>query len=335
MSEESMDWLNTMTLIGFTAERGKAWHWREGASNHFEGAIPPEKIIELLNKAHAVERPVFTAVGGDVFQIPERKAIVLPEMGNHVAYIPTDDYQIHQYRETLFDKLNALVNGVGFASAGLLKNGARAWVQLEKPSNDEAAGIKYRAGLLAASSLDGSLATFFKPTGTFVVCDNTLAWAIGERVSDKVKVKHTRLSLATLQDSGQAIEALQRIAETMGYNIEAAARRVVTEAQFQAFLEKLVPMPAHGEVGTFRGITLAENKRADIANLYHNDERAAPWAGSALGVMQAVNTYNNHEATIRNAEHRAERVADNLVTGKIASLDSLAWETLNKVLVAA
>ena len=28
MSKESLTWLNTNTLIGFTDKRGNAWHWR-------------------------------------------------------------------------------------------------------------------------------------------------------------------------------------------------------------------------------------------------------------------------------------------------------------------
>ncbi len=39
MSRESLQWLNTNTLIGFTDQRGHAWHWRaqeqNGTSNHY------------------------------------------------------------------------------------------------------------------------------------------------------------------------------------------------------------------------------------------------------------------------------------------------------------
>ena len=43
MSRETLNWLNTNTLIGFTDKRGNAWHWRaqeqDGASNHYPGPI--------------------------------------------------------------------------------------------------------------------------------------------------------------------------------------------------------------------------------------------------------------------------------------------------------
>ena len=41
MSRETLSWLNTNTLIGFTDKRGTAWHWgaeEQGEqSNHFSG----------------------------------------------------------------------------------------------------------------------------------------------------------------------------------------------------------------------------------------------------------------------------------------------------------
>lgn len=42
---------------------------------------------------------------------------------------------------------------------------------------------------------------------------------------------------------------------------------------------------------------MAECKRDALNRLYRHDERVAPWAGTGLGVVQAVNTYAHHEGT--------------------------------------
>jgi len=52
MSQETMSWLNSMTLIGNTDARGNAWHYRaaeQGAeSNHYTGAIPVVDVQRRL-----------------------------------------------------------------------------------------------------------------------------------------------------------------------------------------------------------------------------------------------------------------------------------------------
>ncbi len=43
---------------------------------------------------------------------------------------------------------------------------------------------------------------------------------------------------------------------------------------------------------------MAENRREVLQRLYRHDERVAPWAGTAWGVVQAVNTMTHHEAVV-------------------------------------
>lgn len=325
-----MQWFRENSLIGFCQQR-TPWHAQAGNDNLFPGAVPDDRAIALFKKAHAIESDVFTHVGGSPFKIDGHKSIVLPGYANHVAGIMGEGYQIHQYLETLYQTMRNLTNGgAGIASMGLLDNGARAWVQIEAPDNVNAAGMKFRPGLLAGSSLDGSLATVFKRTLVAVVCDNTFAWAL-QGSGDKVRVKHTRLSLDTLHNSGEAIEALHALATEAGYTITKAADKRVTDDQFRAFLAKLVPI-ADDATANMKG--RAESKKTEIAALYNTDPRCTPWHGTALGVMQAVNTWQNHDATVKGTS-RPERNLGNVISGKLDTIDSLAWETLNKVLVTA
>ncbi|NKR23343.1 DUF932 domain-containing protein, partial [Rhodococcus hoagii] len=59
----------------------------------------------------------------------------------------------------------------------MLRQGGQAWVEVSVPEtlHDDRAGFGYRPNLLAATSLDGSLATTYGRTVTATVCDNTMA----------------------------------------------------------------------------------------------------------------------------------------------------------------
>ena len=62
MSQETPEWLNTNTLIGFTEKRGHAWHYRAEVqgdqSNHYPGAVPIEDVRRRLFPWEAVEGTV-------------------------------------------------------------------------------------------------------------------------------------------------------------------------------------------------------------------------------------------------------------------------------------
>jgi hypothetical protein len=57
----------------------------------------------------------------------------------------------------------------------------------------------------------------------------------------------------------------------------------------------------------------------------------SPWAGTAHGVIQAVNTYEHHEAIVRGAP-RPERNMLRTITGDFGRLDQNTLSTLTKLL---
>ena len=65
MSNETITWLNQNTLIGFTDNRGNAWHYKQAAQgqepNHYPQAIPVEDVRRRLFNWQAVSRPLFVA----------------------------------------------------------------------------------------------------------------------------------------------------------------------------------------------------------------------------------------------------------------------------------
>jgi len=66
------------------------------------------------------------------------------------------------------------------------------------------------------------------------------------------------------------------------------------------------------------------------AQVFRPRTRVAPWAGTAHGVLQAVNTYDAHEGIVRGS--RAERNGLKTITGDFGQLDRNTWRTLRGVL---
>ena len=178
MGRESSEWYNTQILVGFTDQRGKAWHYREdkqGAEpNHYPQAIPVDDVRRRLFSWQAEKKAVYINTNIGFAQIPNRSAVVRND-NNTVFGVFSDSYQVHQYDEWLLKNLaNIIDDDIAIGSAGLLKQGGVAWVSLEMPENITALeGFDIRPHLLANTSHNGSMASTYKQVTTFVVCDNT------------------------------------------------------------------------------------------------------------------------------------------------------------------
>ena len=163
-------------------------------------------------------------------------------------------------------------------------------------------------------------ATTFKRTVTATVCDNTRDLALSER-GQQYKVKHTRYSGAKISPAREALAVVHTLGEDFAKELEILANTPVGEPQWRAFLDAHVSLDdGNGHPLEGRSRTLATRKRGELENLYRHDDRAAPWTGTALGVLQATNTWAHHNATVRRTT-RAERNLVNAVDGTTATED--------------
>ena len=140
MSRETAEWLNTMTLVGYTDERGHAWHYRldlQGIeSNHYSKAIPVDDVLRRLFNFRVEEQPIFIRKdSGEYVMVDGRKAMVRDD-NNTVLGLFKSGYQGHQYQEWLLENVATILDDdLGIGSAGLLRNGGQAWVSVEIPDN--------------------------------------------------------------------------------------------------------------------------------------------------------------------------------------------------------
>lgn len=354
MSQETFEWLNRNVLVGNTDARGTAWHYRAAdqgtESNHYAGPIPLADVERRLFHWQAEPRRVAVEIPADITTathfaddgMPMRWVVQADRQGivrndtQAVMGLFKDGYQPHQYQEWLLDQVGLILDDdLSISAAGLLRGGAQAWVEVSVPETMHTPeGFAFRPNLLACTSFDGSMATTFKRTVTATVCDNTLAAALGEH-GQQYKVKHSRNSQAKIADVRDALGIVYSMADDFAAQVAQLCNVKVTEGQWQQLVEQLAPMSdtmAAGAKGR------AETKRVQLARLWSTDTRVQPWAGTAFGVLQAVNTYEHHVANVRGAG-RVERNMEKAIRGFYDELDastlSLVAKVTQRELVAA
>lgn len=330
MSRETRETLATQTLIGNVAQRGHAWHWRAGDDNHYDAEVPVEDVRDRLFGWAAVQGTVsataLTNTGVLHSEAKDKKAVMHGETGT-VLGIHGSTYQIHQYDQWLIDNVATLLDAdLVIGSAGVLQGGRKAWVQIELRETLEVKGEMLRPFLTAATAHDGSMATTYIKGATRVVCDNTLASALGAKGEDVYKVRHSTHSLTRIGDARDALGIVHEMADEFTAAVNALTDQYVTDRQWADFVEKYTATPGTSE----RSKNMAETKARELYALWNHDERVAPWKNSAWGVLQAANTHSQHVRTVKGMS-RAERNQLSLLNGTTRKEDQSALALLATV----
>jgi len=152
-------------------------------------------------------------------------------------------YQGHQYREWLLKNVATILDAdLAIGSAGILKGGAVAWVQIEMEETVKTeVGLDFRPFLLASTSFDGSVATQYGRKIQAVVCDNTLEMANNEQ-GQLFKARHTKYSGMKISAARDALNIVHAMAEDFEKELKSLTETAVTEAEWSKFIEAYVPI---------------------------------------------------------------------------------------------
>lgn len=356
MSAETSQWLNTQTLIGLTDKRGTAWHYRAedqgDESNHYPGFVPVEDVERRLFGWEPGQRDVAIVLKGfredalttftkdghiwSVVSVEDQKAVTRDDT-EQVLGVFRPGYTPHSYREWLVDNIGSLLSTskdeVGIGSAGLLRKGGQAWVQVQVPEAIEVGGTLLLPYLTAATSLDGSLSTTYFVGSDVVVCDNTLS-AATLTAHNMVKFRHSRYSSLRLGEARQELDILFAATEDMVSAIDRLMNTEVSSDQFTKVRQIIDPVPEQQEGAKW---TRWENRRDALIDLWRNDERVAPWTGTAWGVLMAYNTHEQHVGSFRRTrltENRGQRNMAGAISGKFEQSDTKVLRALEQALEA-
>ena len=328
MSAETIDWLENNSLIGHTKERGNAWHWREGANNHFEGPVPRERVLQLFSYpmaegAAAVVVPVVDENGVEtkVFPAPNFKGIVRLDTGEVFEFFK-HSYEMHDPTQWCLEILETLADGLDIGSAIVLKGGAIAAVQVELPETRSAFGrgaepVRHRPYLTGATSFNGSMSTTYLRGSKIWICDNTLAVAMGEGTALRQKYRHRKGASVNILDARENLAiVVEQIGDEVDAQIKALTEQYVTDQKFYEIVNAFTGLSKAKEG---RGKTIATNRTAELVTLWHTDERVAPWKNSAWGTLAAFNTAKHH--VFGKDEDRIQRNELDAITGKFEEFD--------------
>jgi phage/plasmid-like protein (TIGR03299 family) len=368
MSRETLEHLNTNVLVGFTEKRRKAWHYRadfqtpwevtmpdgsvlSGVGNHYPEAIPLGDVQARLFNWEAVSRRVAVEIPATfetmthltddgspmVWAVQDERQAMAASDDNAVFGLFKSGYVAHQYREWLLDSVATILDDdLQISSAGLLKGRAVAWVEVSVPENiTTPEGVEFRPNLLATTSFDGTVATTFKRCVTNVVCDNTRDMAMSE-AGQTFKARHSKYSGMKIGPARDNLAIVHTMADDFMAEVAAMCAVDVSDKDFTKILDELIPVTDDKGVALSKGaLTRADTKRERIAAMYRNDNRCAPWNGTAYGVLQTLNTWTQHERPTRGDTQRAERNMIETINGSIGKADAEVMTAISKVLQLA
>ncbi|MGF6599684.1 phage/plasmid-like protein (TIGR03299 family) [Paraburkholderia sp. GAS448] len=259
---------------------------------------------------------------GSIHAFPEQKVLYRSDNKAPLSVV-SSRYQVVQPREILeFYRDLTEVGGYELETAGVLKDGKKLWALARTGQSATLKGRDEVNGyLLLATACDGTLATTAQFTSVRVVCNNTLAIALGESTG-AVKVPHRS------QFDAQAVKRQLGIAisswDAFMVRMKALSERKVKPETAEVYFKRVLTYPT---TTASSGSTAATNDRAikAVHELFAGRGKGADLAsasGTAWGLVNAVTEYVDHERRARSEDHRR----DAAWFGAGAALKQKAWD---------
>lgn len=212
-------------------------------------------------------------------------------------------YQVVQPREILeFYRDLTEVSGFQLETAGVLKGGKKVWALARTGHSATLQGNDVtNAYVLLATACDGTLATTAQFTAVRVVCNNTLAVAIDDS-KGAVKVPHSTTFDAEAVKRQLGISVSNW--DTFMYRMKLLSERQVKHAEAEAFFRQLFTNPE-----LHPSPKPNEQAMTKTLNIYNGRGRGAELGssnGTALGLLNSVTEFVDHERRARNTDYRLD-----------------------------
>jgi len=264
---------------------------------------------------------------GSIHAFPEQRVLYRSDTKAPLSVV-SSRYQVVQPREILeFYRDLTEVGGFELETAGVLKDGRKLWALARTGQSVSLKGRDQVNGyLLLATACDGTLATTAQFTSVRVVCNNTLAIALGDN-TEAIKVPHRSQfdAPAVKRQLGIAISSW----DAFMVRAKAMAECRVTDAAADKFLRRVLTYSTTSPAD--RDAT-AVNERAikAVQALYAGKGMGANLAsasGTAFGLLNAVTEFCDHHRRARSEDHRR----DAAWFGSGASLKQRAFDEAMKL----
>ena len=248
-----------------------------------------------------------------------------------VLGIHTEGYQENQPRE-LFEWgwgiIEASVEeGMNQAAVwetgGSLAGGKKIFAMIRLPEDVVVDGDKHIPYLGLADSFDGSMARRAWLSFVRVVCWNTLDWSWSSAIN-RIAIRHTKNSDMRIAAAREALGMTYRNVGVFADEVETMMNQAVMDDRFFRIVDGLFPEPQKKETETQRRNRM--RRRNTVHRIYYDSSTVAPYRGTAWGVLNAVQEWEQWSARAGSSKLTSRQVAERqmrrIVTG--------TWPVTNK-----
>lgn len=322
-----MHLVQTMAHVGETP-----WH---GLGNQLAANQPLEVWARQAGMDWRIEEAEVRFVSGiagstlgSIHAFPEQKVLYRSDTKAPLSVV-SRRFQVVQPAEIIeFYRDLVECSGYELETAGVLKDGKKLWALAKTGQSATLKGRDRVNGyLLLATACDGTLATTAQFTSVRVVCNNTLAIALGDSTG-AVKVPHRS------QFDAQAVKRQLGIAvsswDAFMARTKALSECKVNDTAAEAFFRRVLTYPATGAntpvpatndsaVKAVQELFTGRGKGADMASA----------TGTAWGLLNAITEYTDHHRRARSDDHRR----DAAWFGQGATIKQKAWDEALRLVV--
>ena len=315
--------MHLVSAMAYTNET--PWH---GLGNQLAANQPLEVWAQQAGMNWRIEETEVRFVSGSagsnlgsIHAFPEQKVLYRSDTKMPLSVVSAR-YAVVQPVE-LIEFYRDLVEAGGYQleTAGVLKDGKKLWALARTGQSVSLKGKDTVNGyLLLSTSCDGSLATTAQFTSVRVVCNNTLAIALGDS-SGAIKVPHRS------QFDAQAVKRQLGIAisswDSFLARMKALSECRVNDTAAEAFFRRVLTYQATG--GNTPVAATNDSAIKAVQELYAGKGMGATLAsasGTAWGLVNSITEFVDHQRRARSEDHRR----DAAWFGTGAVLKQKAWD---------
>jgi phage/plasmid-like protein (TIGR03299 family) len=292
--------LKQMAYVGATP-----WH---GLGNQLSAHEP----IEIWAKQAGMDWQIREApvrfmsgsVGGldAIESFPENKVLFRSDTNSPLSVV-SQRYKVVQPSEILeFYRDLTEVSGFELETAGILKGGRKIWALARTGQSSTLKGNDVtNAYVLLATACDGTLATTAQFTSIRVVCNNTLAVALG---SSKGAVKVPHNTSFDAQSVKRQLGISVATWDSFMHRMQGLSERKVMVNEASNYLRRVFL-----NIDKTTSQNTSERAMAKVMTLFNGHGKGAELAsskGTAFGLLNAVTEFVDHERRARSSDHRLE-----------------------------
>lgn len=239
---------------------------------------------------------------GAVQSFPENKVLFRSDTNEPLSVV-SQRFKVVQPNEILeFYRDLTEVSGFELETAGILKGGRKIWALARTGQSSTLKGNDVsNAYVLLATACDGTLATTAQFTSIRVVCNNTLAVALGAS-NGAVKVRHSTSfdAQAVKRQLGISVSTWS----SFMYQMKGLSERKVKKHEAMNYLSRVLSNET--KVDSHNASNRAMVKVMALFDGHGRGAELASAKGTAFGLLNAVTEFVDHERRARSTDHRLE-----------------------------